>query len=126
MLPSAVTIVEGLLARSRERWASIQMISQDSAADEAPDLVRQYQQIVTELSEALGQPVFSGDIERLTGPHEFKALHGDFGRAWLISWWKTDLYVLVAMLTQHDAGTLNFLELEVLEKSVMTPGSPPR
>lgn len=76
-----------------------------------------YKVLVDELSSSWGMPVYSGlKNEVPITDYEFRVLHGDFGRAWRITWWEQDDVLMLAMLTDHDAATLTFLELEVISK----------
>jgi hypothetical protein len=75
-----------------------------------------YEDAVAQVSGVWGEPEYSGIGPRwgYKGPGPGSGIR-DYGSAVRISWWRADKFVAVVMVTGHDADTLLFLTLAVLD-----------
>jgi len=108
-----VDIFEELLARAQDRSHN------DTCWDvDASEVLSRYAAEVAELSERWGTPCYTGTKWNMPETeYDFRRLHIDFGRAWLVTWWEAGEDILVAMVVDHDAGTLQSLEYEASAKA---------
>jgi hypothetical protein len=103
-------VFEELRSRASDRYEST-----GEADPDLSDVHDRYVAQVAELSRRWGTPRYTGPRTDMPETrHDFGWLRGDFGRAWLVTWWEADDDVLVMMVTYHDAGSLVFWEYEAI------------